>query len=107
MHGIDERTEQMIRSVLAYAEERLRMNPVPLDKGLLSADELYERLGGLIGDKARSPDDVNAEPAPFKTQHPLFDRSSKLLAAVRAMLSCIILSCSALVLIRDPVKRLQ
>ena len=26
----------MIRSVLAYAENRLRMNPVPLDKGVLS-----------------------------------------------------------------------
>ena len=34
MHEVDETTEQMVRSVLAYAENRLRMNPVPLDKGV-------------------------------------------------------------------------
>lgn len=33
MHEVDETTEQMVRSVLAYSENRLRMNPVPLDKG--------------------------------------------------------------------------
>ena len=33
MHEVDQNTEQMVRSVLAYAENRLRMNPVPLDKG--------------------------------------------------------------------------
>ena len=47
MHDIDQTTEQMVRSVLAYAENRLRMNPVPLDRGILPAEELYERLGGL------------------------------------------------------------
>ena len=36
MHEVDENTENMVRSVLAYAENRLRMNPVPLDKGTLS-----------------------------------------------------------------------
>ena len=35
MHEVDQTTEQMVRSVLAYAENRLRMNPVPLDKGFL------------------------------------------------------------------------
>ena len=35
MHEVDQTTEQMVRSVLAYAENRLRMNPVPLDKGTL------------------------------------------------------------------------
>ena len=33
MHSVDPTTEQMIRSVLAYAENRLRLNPVPLDEG--------------------------------------------------------------------------
>src|SRR6186713_827989 len=48
----------MVRSVLAYAENRLRMNPVPLDKGVLAADELYDRLDGLIRETPRSPDEV-------------------------------------------------
>src|SRR4029077_6331044 len=48
----------MVRSVLAYAENRLRMNPVPLDKGTLPADELYERLDGVIRDTPRPPDEV-------------------------------------------------
>ena len=52
MHEVDQTTEQMVRSVLAYAENRLRMNPVPFDMGTLSADELYERLDGLIRDRA-------------------------------------------------------
>src|ERR1700688_4687048 len=58
MHEVDQTTEQMVRSVLAYAENRLRMNPVPLDKGVLPADELYERLDGVISDKPRPPDEV-------------------------------------------------
>ncbi len=58
MHDIDQTTEQMVRSVLAYAENRLRMNPVPLDRGMLPAGELYERLAGLIRDSGRRPDEV-------------------------------------------------
>jgi glutamate/tyrosine decarboxylase-like PLP-dependent enzyme len=58
MHEVDETTEQTVRSVLAYAENRLRMNPVPLDKGSLSAEELYGRLDGLIRDNPRHPDEV-------------------------------------------------
>lgn len=48
----------MIRSVLAYAENRLRMDPVPLDKGLLSAQQMHDRLAGLIRDQPRPPDEV-------------------------------------------------
>ena len=55
MHEVDETTEQMVRSVLAYAENRLRMNPVPLDKGVLPAEDVYRRLGGLIRDQGRNP----------------------------------------------------
>ena len=40
MHSVDATTEQMIRSVLAYAENRLRLNPVPLDKGSRDPAEL-------------------------------------------------------------------
>src|ERR1700704_5267529 len=58
MHEVDQTTEQMVRSVLAYAENRLRMNPVPLDKGVLPADELYDRLDGVIRDGPRPPDEV-------------------------------------------------
>jgi aromatic-L-amino-acid decarboxylase len=58
MHEVDQTTEQMVRSVLAYAENRLRMNPVPLDKGTLPAAELYERLDGLIRNAPRHPDEV-------------------------------------------------
>jgi aromatic-L-amino-acid/L-tryptophan decarboxylase len=58
MHRVDQTTEQMIRSVLAYAENRLRMDPVPLDEGKLSAAELYHRLADLIRDEPRPPDEV-------------------------------------------------
>ena len=40
---VDQTTEQMVRSVLAYAENRLRMDPVPLDKGTLPADRAVRR----------------------------------------------------------------
>src|SRR3978361_780539 len=58
MHEVDQITENMVRSVLAYAENRLRMNPVPLDKGTLTADELYRRLDGVIRETPRQPDEV-------------------------------------------------
>ena len=58
MHQVDQTTEQMVRSVLAYAENRLRMDPVPLDKGTQPAADLYKVLGGVIRDAARAPDEV-------------------------------------------------
>ena len=58
MHRIDQTTEQMIRGVLAYAENRLRMDPVPLDQGTLTSSELYARLDGVIRDRSRPPDEV-------------------------------------------------
>ena len=51
-------TEQMVRSVLAYAENRLRMDPVPLDQAFLSAEQLTQRLAGVITDTPRQPDEV-------------------------------------------------
>jgi glutamate/tyrosine decarboxylase-like PLP-dependent enzyme len=58
MHDVDQTTDQMVRSLLAYAENRLRMDPVPLDKGSMSPAVLYQRLGGLIRNAPRHPDEV-------------------------------------------------
>src|SRR5450432_1762978 len=60
MHEVDQTTDMMVRSVLAYAENRLRMDPVPLDKGKLPAAALNERLSGIIRDTSRAPDEVLA-----------------------------------------------
>jgi aromatic-L-amino-acid/L-tryptophan decarboxylase len=58
MHSVDPTTEQMIRSVLAYAENRLRLNPVPLDEGSRDPAELDAALKGLMGDDPHNPDQV-------------------------------------------------
>ena len=58
MHSVDATTEAMIRSVLAYAENRLRLNPVPLDKGSRDPAELDAALKGLLGPGPRTPDQV-------------------------------------------------
>jgi len=50
MHSVDAVTEQMIRSVLAYAENRLRLDPVPLDHGSQDPAELDAAMAGLPGD---------------------------------------------------------
>jgi aromatic-L-amino-acid/L-tryptophan decarboxylase len=58
MHSVDATTESMIRSVLAYAENRLRLNPVPLDKGTRDAAELDAAMQGLPGAEPHDPDQV-------------------------------------------------
>jgi glutamate/tyrosine decarboxylase-like PLP-dependent enzyme len=58
VHEVDQTTEQMVRSVLSYAENRLRMDPVPLDRAALSTEELHERLRGVITEEGRAPDEV-------------------------------------------------
>lgn len=58
MHGVDRVTEQMIRSVLAYAENRLRLDPVPLDKGSHDPAVLDIALAGLLGEDGHDPDQV-------------------------------------------------
>ena len=47
MHGVDPTTEQMIRSVLAYAENRLRLDPVPLDGCRREPAEFDALLNGI------------------------------------------------------------
>ena len=58
MHSVDRTTEQMIRSVLAYAENRLRLDPVPLDTGSRDPAALDVALSGLIGEDGHDPDQV-------------------------------------------------
>src|SRR6185295_16912605 len=58
MHSVDPTTEQMIRSVLAYAENRLRLDPVPLDGTHCDPAGLDAALGGLLGDEAHNSDQV-------------------------------------------------
>ena len=58
MHSVDRTTEQMIRSVLAYAENRLRLDPVPLDRGSRRVEDLEAVFGGLLGEKGTDPDQV-------------------------------------------------
>jgi aromatic-L-amino-acid/L-tryptophan decarboxylase len=58
MHSVDATTEQMIRSVLAYAENRLRLDPVPLDEGARDPATLDAALDGLLGDLPHNPDQV-------------------------------------------------
>src|SRR5215470_8668752 len=58
MHSVDPTTEQMIRAVLAYAENRLRLDPVPLDGGSRDPAALDAALAGLLGDEPHNPDQV-------------------------------------------------
>ena len=58
MHNVDPTTELMIRSVLAYAENRLRLDPVPLDQGSRDPAELDAALAGLPGAGPHNPDQV-------------------------------------------------
>src|SRR5438270_10865004 len=58
MHSVDPTAEQMIRSVLAYAENRLRLDPVPLDEGSQDPAELDAALKGMLGDEPHNADQV-------------------------------------------------
>ena len=58
MHTVDPTTEQMIRSVLAYAENRLRLDPVPLDESSRDPAELDAALKGLLGNEPHNSDQV-------------------------------------------------
>ena len=58
MHSVDPTTEMMIRSVLAYAENRLRLDPVPLDGCHPDAEAMTAVLDGLIGEEPHNPDQV-------------------------------------------------
>ena len=58
MHRVDRTTDEIISKVMARAEQRLRLEPVPLDRGARTATELRALLGGLIGEHGQRVDDV-------------------------------------------------
>src|ERR1700722_7546188 len=58
MHSVDPTTESMIRSVLAYAENRLRLDPVPLDGVSRDPAELESAVKSLLGPEPHNPDQV-------------------------------------------------
>jgi glutamate/tyrosine decarboxylase-like PLP-dependent enzyme len=58
VHHVDDVTDQMIRRVLAYADGRLRRDPVPLDRGTKTMAELDGLLTGVIGPQGHHPDEV-------------------------------------------------
>ena len=58
MHTIDAVSERMLRSVLAYVENRLRLDPVPLDKGASDPKVLDTIFGGILGPDGHDPDYV-------------------------------------------------
>jgi len=58
VHSVDRTTEQMIRSVLAYAENRLRLDPVPLDTRARTPEQLDAVFGGLLQETGMDPDQV-------------------------------------------------
>jgi glutamate/tyrosine decarboxylase-like PLP-dependent enzyme len=55
---VDPVTESMIRSVLAYAENRLRLDPVSLDGCARTPAELDAAMKGLLGDEPHNSDQV-------------------------------------------------
>jgi glutamate/tyrosine decarboxylase-like PLP-dependent enzyme len=60
MHRYDAFTERIARAVFAYTDERLRLDPVPLDHGV-PASELRERAPSLIGPDGNDPEVVMAQ----------------------------------------------
>ena len=58
MHSVDPTTEQMIRSVLAYAENRLRLDPVPLDGSRRDPAQFDAVLSGLPSEEPHNADQV-------------------------------------------------
>ncbi len=57
MFGYDEFTDRMARAVLQYTHERLRLDPVPLDRDV-PLEDLEARAGNLIGREGHDPEAV-------------------------------------------------
>jgi glutamate/tyrosine decarboxylase-like PLP-dependent enzyme len=58
MHTVDATIERMLRSVFAYTENRLRLDPVPLDKGARDPKVLDTIFGDILGPDGHDPDYV-------------------------------------------------
>ncbi|MGI9006745.1 MAG: pyridoxal phosphate-dependent decarboxylase family protein [Streptosporangiaceae bacterium] len=102
MHGVDRVTEQMIRSVLAYAENRLRLDPVPLDQGSRDPAVLDVALGGLLGEDGNDPDQVLGAYAAFVAPAVISADSPRFLGFIpaaptkAALLFDIVVSCASI-----------
>ena len=57
MHHYDELTDRMAQAVFAYTQDRLRLEPVPLDHSV-PRDELETRAGNLLNASGNDPDEV-------------------------------------------------
>jgi L-2,4-diaminobutyrate decarboxylase len=77
VHGFDEHTEELGKAILAYAEERLRLDPVPLD-GPRTPEELNAVAGntitpgGMGGLAALKLFEQDLAPACISTDHPRY-----------------------------------
>jgi len=77
VHGFDEHTEELGKAILAYAEERLRLDPVPLD-GPRTPEELNAIAGntitpgGMGGLAALKLFEEDLAPACISTDHPRY-----------------------------------
>jgi aromatic-L-amino-acid/L-tryptophan decarboxylase len=57
MHHYDELTDRMAQAVFAYTQDRLRLEPVPLDHSV-PRDELQARAGDLLNATGNDPEEV-------------------------------------------------
>jgi glutamate/tyrosine decarboxylase-like PLP-dependent enzyme len=99
---VDATTESMIRSVLAYAETRLRLDPVPLDEGSRDPAELEAALNGLLGAGPHHPDQVLGAytsviaPAVISADSPRFLGFIPAAPAKAALLFDMLVSCASI-----------
>jgi glutamate/tyrosine decarboxylase-like PLP-dependent enzyme len=57
MHHYDELTDRMAQAVFAYTQDRLQLEPVPLDHSV-PRDELESRAGNLLNASGNDPEEV-------------------------------------------------
>lgn len=99
MHQIDATTDEIIQKVLIQAGNRLRRQPVPLDRGGRPPQELQTLLAGVIGEQGQQPDEVLElyssviAPSVISTDSPRFlgfipAAPTKASAAFDALISC-------------------
>src|SRR4029077_16505047 len=102
MHSVDPTTEQMIRSVLAYAENRLRLDPVPLDGNSLDPAQFYALLSVLPGEEPHNADQVLGAyvsvlaPAVISADSPRFLGCTPAAPTKAALLFDMLVSCASI-----------
>jgi glutamate/tyrosine decarboxylase-like PLP-dependent enzyme len=92
----------MIRAVLGYAEERLRLDPVPLDKGSRDPADLGAALAGLLGETGHDPEQVlsvyaeSIAPAVLSADSPRFLGFIPAAPTKAALLFDMLISCASI-----------